>query len=101
MAVKLRQDFDALFLAQIKLESEDLHHQDANNLVLTIRYKYIRFKTHRAPQSMHQNLAVILQRLYCGKICAIALVRRRRPLVHKIKTTLNLSTLGTDDEHCN
>ena len=52
-------------------ESANFHHQDE---VLCRWCQYKHFKTHWAPQIMHQNLGVILQQLSYSKISFIVLV---------------------------
>ena len=76
-AIKLRQDFNALFLALNGFVTVNLHLQDESVLNLSSKHKYVHLKTHWASHTMHQNLAIILRQFNYGKNSFILLIPGR------------------------
>ena len=73
-AIKLRQDFDALFYTLNGFASINLNHQYESVLILSSKHKYVHLKSSWASHTMHQNLAIILQQFNEGKNSFIVLI---------------------------
>ena len=54
-AVKLQQDFDALFMTLNGFASVNLHHQDESVLILSSKHKYVHLKAHCASHTTNYD----------------------------------------------